>query len=203
MPRFKIIYILLVISLLQLLGCAPQIANINSTGKDIICFGDSITKGAGSTEGNDYPTLLSDKLNMPVINAGVNGDTTHEALKRIERDVLVRSPRLVIVEFSGNDFLRGVPKEKTFTNLDKMVVMIQEKGAMVVLTEVRVGLFSDEYIKGFKIIAKKRRALLVPNIMKGIFSNPQLKNDRIHPNDAGYRIIADRIYKKIKPLLNR
>lgn len=202
MIRSKILYIFLALCLVQLLGCVPRITNIESDGTGIICFGNSITEGAGSTEGNDYPSLLSHRLNIDVINAGAGGNTTREALKRIEKDVLKHNPRLVIVEFSGNDFLQGIPKQETFDNLDKMVVMIQKKGAMVVLVGAGAGYFKDEYINGLKKIAKRRLALLIPNIMKGISSNPALKSDEIHPNDAGYRLIADRIYNKIKPLLD-
>lgn len=145
---------------------------------------------------------MSRKLSTPVINAGVGADTTRNALKRIRKDVLERNPRLVIVEFSGNDFLQGIPKQETLDNLDRIVAMIQKKGAMAILVEVRVGYFTDKYLVGFRRIAKKRRALLIPNIMKGIFFNPMLKSDKIHPNDAGYHLMADRIYKEIKPLLD-
>jgi len=195
------LHIFLILFLVQLWGCQSKITNLDSKGKDIICFGDSITKGAGASEGNDYPTLLSQKLNMQVINAGVNGNTTQDALKRIDRDVLQYNLRLVIIEFSGNDFLQGIPKQETFDNLDRMVAMIQQKQAMVVLAEVAAGHFGDEYLNGFRQIANNRRALLIPNIMEDLFSNPSLMSDEIHPNDAGYRLIADRIYKEIEPLL--
>ncbi len=107
----------------------------------------------------------------------------------------------MIVEFSANDFLKGVPKDETFSNLDEIVRKLQDSGAMVVLLEVSAGRFGDEYLEGFRRIAAKRRALLLPNILKGIFSNASLKSDTIHPNDLGYRIIAERVYEAIMPLL--
>jgi acyl-CoA thioesterase-1 len=202
MTIFKIstsIFALFVLS--QLFGCGPRIVNFESKGKNIICFGNSITRGVGSTQGNDYPSLLSKKLNREVINAGLDGDTTEEAFNSIEADVLKRDPRLVIIELSGNDFIQGISPKTTFSNLDKMVAMIQQSGAMVVLVEVAAGHLGDEYLEGFKQIAKRRRALLIPNILGGIISNISLKSDEIHPNDEGYRLIAERIYKKIKLLL--
>jgi len=202
--KFRISAILvfsLIIFLVSIWVCQPRIANIGSKGENIICFGDSISQGTGATPGNDYPSLLSQRLDIPVINAGVNGDTTRDALARVDEDVLQRNPRLVIIEFSGNDFLRNIPREETLHNLDELTRMIQREGAMVVLAEVAAGRFGDAYLEGFKRIANKRRALLMPNIMRGIFFNPSLKSDEIHPNDAGYRLMADRIYKAIEPLL--
>ena len=192
---------LIICFLLFSLGCEPRVANRDSKGTNIICFGNSITKGTGSSEGNDYPSLLSKKLNREVINAGVEGDTTEEGLQRIETDVLERNPRLVIIELSGNDFLQGLAVQTTLENLNKMMLMIQQKQAMIVLVEVAAGTLGDRYLSGFKQLAKKRKALLIPNILKGIFYNPSLKSDEIHPNDVGYDLIADRIYKKIMPLL--
>ena len=191
----------LILPLVLFTGCESRIAHRDSKGKNIICFGDSITRGAGSTEGNDYPFLLSKKLNLEVLNAGANGNTTEDALSRMQSDVLDRDPRLVIIEFSGNDFLQGLPLERTLRNIDRMVVMAQARHAMVVLVEVAAGYFGDQYLAGFKEIAEKRQALLIPNIMEGIMADPSLKSDEIHPNDKGYRLIAERIYEKIKPLL--
>ncbi|MCM8779723.1 MAG: arylesterase, partial [Candidatus Omnitrophica bacterium] len=82
-----------------------------------------------------------------------------------------------------------------------IVTMIQGRGAMVVLVEVKTGYIAEGYTKDLKRLAKKKGALLVPNILRGIFFDPSFKSDMIHPNDAGYHLIAERIYKAIKPLL--
>ncbi|MCM8771369.1 MAG: GDSL-type esterase/lipase family protein [Candidatus Omnitrophica bacterium] len=184
-----------------LIGCGQRIANLDSRGVNIICFGNSITQGQGANPGHDYPALLSQKLDLPVINAGVSGDTTRDALARVQKDVLEKNPRLVIVEFGGNDFLQGLPKEETLSNIERIVGLIQQQGAIVVLAQVRAGLWQDEYLAGFRRIARQRKALLVPNILGGILFNPDLKSDQIHPNDAGYALIAEKIYRAIKPLL--
>jgi len=199
-PNFKTRYGI-VLLIFVLVGCSPRVANLDSTGKSIVCFGDSITKGMYVGNGKDYPSLLRQKIAWPVINAGVNGDTTHDALMRIEADVLAHNPRMVIVMLGGNDFLRKVPLGKTLANVDTIVAKIQERGAIVVLVAIRLGLLKDSYTKKFKNIAKKRGALFVPNIMKGILTDPKLKHDPIHPNADGQRLIAERIYKAIAPLL--
>lgn len=203
MKSIRRVAIILVIVMLAL-GCSQpvQLANHDSQGTTIICFGNSITKGYKVKPNESFPAILSERLSMDVINAGISGDTTRDALKRIEQDVLNKDPRLVIVEFGGNDFLQKIPEEETFKNMEEMITQIQDAGAMVVIAAVKTGLLSDAHIKGFKEIAERKQAMLIPNLMKGVFNNPKLKLDRLHPNAQGYKIIAERIYKKIKPLLD-
>ncbi len=182
-------------------GCSPQIANRDSRGETIVCFGNSITAGYGVSAAESYPVLLAQKVNFKVINSGRSGDTSLEGLQRIEQDVFAYNPRIVIVEFGGNDYLHQIPRAETFKNIDQMVEMIQSRGAMVVLATVKIGFFVDAYAQGFKEIAKKRKALLILDVMQNILDNPQLKYDQIHPNNKGYQLIFERIYKAIKPLV--
>ncbi len=182
-------------------GDFSSIRNIQSQGKTVICFGDSLTTGVGASRGEDYPSILGGHLGTRVVNAGEGGDTTAEALARLERDVLAQEPRLVIVLLGGNDFLRQVPLGETKRNLEEIVRRIQDQGAMVAVVGLRLGLFSDEYGPMYREIASKYRALYIPEVLKGILSDPQLKSDSIHPNGAGYRLIAERIFSGVKPLL--
>ncbi len=186
-------------------GCGGDrfgsIRNLESAGHAIICFGDSLTEGVGASAGADYPAQLSRQLNLPVINLGRRGDTTADALARLPRDVLGKDPRLVIVLLGGNDFLRRVPLPDTRQNLVAIVEGIQQSGAMVALAGLRLGVFTDEYGSLFEEIAVKLGALYLPGIMNGIFSNPELKSDTVHPNAVGYRLIATRVAEKVKPLL--
>ena len=177
-----------------------KIQNIRSPGETIICFGDSLTEGVGAGEGEDYPSVLSRELVLPIINAGARGDTTALALQRIET-VLSQNPRLVIIFLGGNDFLRQVPREETRKNLEAIVRRIQGSGAMAAIAGMRLGLFTDEYAPIFEETADRFGALYIPAVMKGILSDAKLRSDPIHPNVAGYRLVAARIGEKIRPLL--
>jgi lysophospholipase L1-like esterase len=190
-----------IIILLFCCGCSPRIAHLDSKGKTVICFGDSITEGMGAGPGEDYPSVLSGMIGRPVINAGVSGNTTSDALKRIDTDVLARDPRLVIVILGANDFFQKVPKAETFANLAKIVEKVQARGAAVAIGVVKIGWIGDVYTKELKRIARERGAVFIPDVMKGILSDPELKSDQIHPNGAGYKIIAERVYKAVAPLL--
>ncbi|MFH2068762.1 MAG: GDSL-type esterase/lipase family protein [Candidatus Omnitrophota bacterium] len=184
-------------------GCSrtPDIKNLDSRGSNIICLGDSLTEGVGAEPGRDYPSVLSGYLGRKVINAGVSGDTAGDALKRIKKNVLEQDPQMVIVILGGNDFLQKLPEEETFRNLEKIVDLIQSGGAAVTLAEVKTGLLKDPYLSGFKRLARQKKTLLIPNILKGIIGNPGLMSDTIHPNARGYAVMAKRIYEEIKPYL--
>jgi len=190
--------------LVTFLGCAKrEIRNIDSRGTKIICFGDSITFGYGAQTQESYPVVLSKMIQIPVINAGIDGDTTAEALRRFDSDVLERDPLLVIIEFGGNDFLRKIPKEVTVKNVKEMVERAQAKGAMVAIVDISAGMFLGEYRTAFYNLAKEKEAIFIPRILSNIITNPSLKSDFLHPNAEGYKIVTQRIYRGIMAYLNQ
>lgn len=178
-----------------------RMANLAAPGETVVFLGDSITRGYGLREEEAFPSLVAASLGIPHVNAGVSGDTTTAALARIERDVLAHQPRITLVELGGNDFLRRVPVEQTLQNMEAIVRTLVGQGGMVVMLHVSVGLMGDPYLKGFRDIAQRNGALLVPDIMKGILSDPALKLDPIHPNGRGQKLIAERVVKVMQPLL--
>jgi len=178
-----------------------NIRNLRSSGEAIICFGDSLTEGVGADSGEDYPSALSRQLGFPVVNAGHRGDTTAQALERVADGVLGKNPRLVIILLGGNDFLRQLPRAESRKNLAEIVRRIQQSGAMVAIAGIRLGLFTDEFAAIYHDIAKEFGALYIPEVTDGIFRNTKLTSDPIHPNGAGYRLMAERIAAKIRPLL--
>ena len=170
-----------------------------SNHRTIICFGDSLTYGTGASQGMDYPAQLSQMLNRPVFNAGVPGDTTGRALKRLERDVISKSPGIVLITLGGNDLKNGVSKDTAFRNLRQIVESIQKQGAKVIVGGLKFPLRDRGYGKGFEELADQTGAVLIPDIFEGIMGNRKLMSDPIHPNDAGYKIIAQRFHAAISP----
>jgi len=182
---------------------APKIANLASRGTNIIAFGDSLTAGYGVIAGEDYPSRLAAITGLPIVNAGVNGDTTDSALARIDADVLTRDPRIVIVGLGGNDFLRGAPIATTEANLRTIIQKIHAAGAMVVVLGYKFPTLQANYETMYERVAKDEQCLLVPDLLHGIESNPQLKSDEIHPNARGYQLIAERVAGPLQKLLRR
>lgn len=172
-----------------------------TNGEHIIAFGDSLVAGRGASLGQDFVSVLSKRLGIPIINAGRSGDTTGAALARLDRDVLALNPRIVIVLLGGNDFLRRIPTEETFGNLGTIVDRVRRHGSAVVLVGVSVGLFTDPYRAEYEALAQRISAGLVPDVLDGIIGHADLMADSIHPNDRGYEIIADRLEPVVRDLM--
>jgi len=179
-------------ALLSLFVCAAAAA----FDPPIVAFGDSITEGFGVAPESSYPALLERRLRArgygwKVINAGVSGDTTNNGLDRLAR-VLTLRPALVILEFGGNDGLRGLPVAATRRNLDEMISAFRKQGARVLLVGMTLpGNYGAAYLAEFEKIyadlARKHRIRLVSARAAGILGSPGLmQRDGIHPTAAGY-----------------
>ncbi|ACC97951.1 Lipolytic protein family [Elusimicrobium minutum Pei191] len=180
-----------------------EIKNLqNNNSNTIVAFGDSLTYGHGASPGKSYPDILAQKTNMRVVNLGVSGETAPQGLARIN-DVFKHRPYMVLIEFGGNDFIRKTPFEETVSAIEKMVDAVQAQGAVAVIVDTGGNPFMGKYTKAYKQIAKEKGAVFVPAIMDGILTNPKLKSDQIHPNNEGYAVLAERVYKGIKKYLNR
>lgn len=175
--------------------------NLPPTAKgEWIAFGDSLTAGYGAAEGNDYPTLLSQRLGVPIRNLGVPGNTMRDGLNRLP-EALQLQPRVVLLCLGGNDGLQGSSSEQMVSNLGGMIDQFHQAGSFVVFIGIHSASFSDTNGKRFKELAGNKQVLFVPDILDGVLGSPNLMSDYIHPNEAGYRAIADRLAEVLKPLL--
>jgi lysophospholipase L1-like esterase len=177
----------------------PQVKKKSIPYDTIICFGDSLTFGTGAVPGMDYPSQLSKMISKPVINAGASGDTTASALTRLQRDVLSKSPDMVLITLGGNDLKNGVAKDVAFNNLKRIVKSIQGQGARVIIGGIRFPLRDRGFARGYKDLADQTGAVLIPDIFKDIIGNHSLMSDPIHPNGNGYKIMAQRFLEAMPP----
>ena len=95
----------------------------------LVCFGDSITAGYGLETGQSFPDALQRDLDhrgyrYKVINQGTSGATTKDAVAAL-RTILLLHPQIVLVEFGGNDGLRGLPLSETRRNLDAVLTVLE------------------------------------------------------------------------------
>lgn len=178
---------------------ATRIGPLN--GEAIICFGDSLTYGTGAPADKSYPARLEQLLGRPVINRGVPGDTTAGALARLQKDVLDRSPRIVLITIGGNDLRRGVAVRTAQTNLEAILLAIRRQGALAVVGGIDIPLLDRGYGRMYEEATERTGAVLVKNILAGILGHDALMSDQIHPNAAGYAIMAQRFHSAIEPYL--
>jgi lysophospholipase L1-like esterase len=190
---FGFIFLLVVVFSWFLFFKKDKIKNYPSNGVDIIAFGDSLIEGIGSTSGNDLVSLLSQKTGRKIINLGVSGNTTEDGLNRISQ-LDNYNPKVVILLLGGNDYLRKVPVDQTFSNLEKIITHIQSRGSVVVLLGVRGSLIDDKYKDRYEALSRKYETVYVEDVLSGLFGNNQYMSDAVHPNDLGYKKIAERVY---------
>jgi len=174
----------------------PRIAPL-TPNSSIVAFGDSLTHGTGAGGGQPYPAVLSELLGIPVVNAGVPGETTSEGLKRLPQVLAEHQPQLVILCEGGNDFLRRQSQKRLFDNLAEMITLIRDSGANVILVGVpQLGLLVDTHPDYLRLA----EAVKVPyegEIVADLLTDRNLKSDTIHPNATGYRLMAEAIHAVI------
>jgi acyl-CoA thioesterase-1 len=179
----------------------------------IVALGDSLTAGLGVAADEAYPALLERRLRRAgfayrVVNAGVSGDTSAGGLRRLDW-VLRSRPEIVIVALGANDGLRGMPVEALGENLIAIVTRLQASGARVLLIGMRVPpnygrAYAEAFAETFRRVARRTAAAFVPFLLEGVGGQPDLNQaDGIHPNTAGHRAVAERIWPALQPLLRR
>lgn len=185
-----------------------------SPGRDvpiIVAFGDSLTSGPGLKPEETYPALLQERVTKEnfhyrVINAGVSGDTSTEALARFD-SALVPRTEIVILAIGANDGLRGVAVSTVERNIATMIERAQAHGINVLLCQmeappVRGLIYTIEFHRMYTRLAERYKVRLVPFFLIGIIGNNELDlDDTLHPNAAGHRAIADTIWPHLRPML--
>lgn len=179
----------------------------------IVCFGDSLTAGYGTNAGESYPDQLQRLLDEAgyryrVVNLGISGETTKDGLARVDR-VMSLKPAIVVVEFGGNDGLRGVPIASTRSNLDAILQKLTHSHSQITLAAITLPpQYGAEYIKNFddtyKIEAKKYGLPLLPFLYKNVFGVPgSIQTDGIHATAQGNRQVAKNVFGLLEPMLKK
>jgi acyl-CoA thioesterase I len=179
----------------------------------LVCYGDSITAGRGLPDGQAFPDYLKKILDAhgyhyKVVNEGTSGATTKDALAGLPF-VLRLHPAVVIVEFGGNDGLRGLPVAQTRDNLDQVLSGLERAHVKILLAGITLPPdYGPDYIQSFNAIfrdlAAKHHDAIVPMIYKNLVNVPgTIQSDGIHPTAKGSAIIADTIFPVLRPLLRK
>ncbi len=195
--------------------CIPEspLQRESRSGGTIVAVGDSLTAGFGVAAEESYPALLERKLRdagheYRVMNAGINGEKSGEALARVDR-ILALRPDIVILQTGTNDGLRNVPPQEMKGNIRAIVRALSEQGITVVLAGMknlkpRKGDYDEVFARAYPEIAEEEGSILIPLFLEGVAGYPSLNRaDGIHPTAEGYRLVVDTIYPFVLEAIER
>jgi len=191
----------------------PLAAPAKDTRPLLVCFGDSLTAGLGTDPGQSYPDYLQTDLDelhyrYRVDNEGVSGNTTKDGVERLP-DVLALHPAVVIVEFGGNDGLRGLPIEDTRANLDQIVGTLKKAGIKVALAGITLppdygADYVNQFDQTYTLLARKYRVPMLPFLLKNVYGVPgMMQRDDIHATARGNQVVARNVIPIVVPLLKK
>ena len=183
--------------------------------RTIIFFGDSLTAGYGLTNptAESYPALIHERIRAAglawrVVNAGLSGETTAGGLRRLDW-TLRTPPDLFVLALGANDGLRGISPSLMRANLEEMIDRVRRRrpDARIVLAGMQMPPelgpeHAAAFARVFPEVASKTGATLIPFLLEGVGGVAELnQGDRIHPNPAGHAMMADTVWKILRPLL--
>jgi len=200
----------LLVSICLMFTALPLLAADRPT---IVCYGDSITAGYGLQPGQPFPDALQRDLDQrgykyKVENRGTSGATTKDAVANVNA-IIQSHPAVVIVEFGGNDGLRGLPPDQTRKNLDTVLTALDAAQIKILLAGITLPPnYGPDYIRSFndvfRDLAAKHRVTFIPMIYKDLINVPgTIQQDGIHPTTKGSEMIARTILPKLTPLLHK
>ncbi len=187
-------FLLLIIALVFLQACSDEKQKFELTDSGVIlAFGDSLTFGTGANPEQSYPAQLAKLTGRTVINAGVPGEISEKALERLPELLNKHHPQLVILCHGGNDLLRKLNVGELESNLGKMVDLIQQSGAEVLLVSVPKPGLLMQASPVYQRIAEDKDVAIEDGIIAKVEAEIEWKSDPIHPNAIGYKKIAEQL----------
>ena len=180
---------------------------------EILFLGTSLTAGLGLEASQAFPALIQRKLDAGhlrwrAVNAGVSGETSAGALRRLDW-VLRDAPAILVVETGANDGLRGLDVDTTRANLESLVRRARAAvpGIRIVLAGMEAppnlgARYTARFRAIFREVATREHLALIPFLLTGVGGVDSLnQGDGIHPNVAGERVVADNVWRVLEPLV--
>jgi acyl-CoA thioesterase I len=163
----------------------------------ILAIGDSMTAGYGVAADLSYPAQLERELtkrghDYRVVNQGVTGSTSTQALSRLNRGLAIQ-PEIVIIQLGGNDVSQGIPRDVSRQNVRTIIQRFKPGGARIFFAGGRFP-YLDE-------VAKELNVPVIP-FLEGVREHRELLlADGAHPTGEGYAIVVQNIIKAIESSL--
>lgn len=214
--------------LFAMLGCsgadqqqaAPPIAAkptpaVHDKRPVVLFLGTSLSAGLGVGADRAFPALIQQKidsagLKFRVENAGLSGETSAGGLRRLDWS-LQQPIDVLVLELGANDGLRGLSVSELHANLDSIITRTHHRfpDADVVIAGMEAPpnlgrKYTTSFHEAFTSLARKHHAALIPFLLEGVGGKPELnQDDGIHPNVRGHQIVAETVWKTLKPILQK
>lgn len=195
-------------------GNAPAPAGERIPRRTVLFVGTSLTAGLGLEPDSAYPQLLqrrADSLGVAYrfVNAGKSGETSAGALRRVDW-LLQGDADVVVLETGANDGLRGLDVDSTAANIRAIVARVRGARPRAVIALVQMeappnlgASYTGRFHRMYPDIAREEGLVLVPFLLDRVAGVPRLNQaDGMHPNDAGERIVADNVWRALRPVLD-
>jgi acyl-CoA thioesterase-1 len=198
--RRSLSYGILLWSCFCLISCSDSLPSLRplTTNAVILAFGDSLTFGTGAnSQTESYPVVLQQLIGRTVINAGIPGEISQQGLLRLPMILEQTKPDLVVLCHGGNDLIRQLGNEQLKNNLEKMIRLIQNSGAEVLLIAVPRFSITLAVPDLYTELASAYKLPIELTILPELERDSAMKSDTIHPNTMGYKLLAERISKLI------
>ena len=190
-------------------------SQVPRTRRTVLIVGTSLTAGLGLDPEEAYPALLQQKvdsvgLHYEIVNAGLSGETSAGALRRI--DWLMRGPAdVVIIETGANDGLRGLNVDSTRANLRAIIAKVKaaRPGARILLAQMEAPpnlgtKYTDAFHAMYQDVARETGVSVMPFLLEGVAGVTRLnQGDGMHPNEEGEHIVADNVWRALEPILRQ
>lgn len=160
----------------------------------VLAFGDSLTAGYKVDSDKNYPSQLSLLLQADVINAGITGELSREGLKRLPALLEKHNPQILIICHGANDIIRRRSLIEAKENIKKMIELARKKNIHVVLVGVpTVEIVSLSTAEFYFDISNETGVPLESDALEEILADDSLKVDQLHPNEAGYKVLSNKL----------
>ncbi len=170
----------------------------------VIVYGDSLAVGQGATDpANTIQNCIGRNFNVPTDLLAQGGATTEDGVDYVDQ-LIAMKPRVVVISLAGNDVLTVMaggtfPATKTFDNLRTIYRKLIASGVMVVQLGLNPPIAGAERLPAIKAVAEAEGVLYVPDILEGLWTDPSMMSDRVHPNDAGYQKVCAKVKSALVP----
>ena len=197
----KVPFIVWLLILLSACGDKPTQLTALKSNSVILAYGDSLTFGYGANSKTEsYPAILSQLSGIEVVNKGISGETSQQGLERLPSVLAEVNPSLVILCHGGNDLIRKLSQQQLKSNLDQMIQLIQNTGAEVMLIGVPNFSLMLSIPDLYSQLSELQSVPIQLDILQKIERDRRLKSDQVHPNAAGYKLMAETIYQELVDL---